>query len=352
MMQIIDSSKLMPINVTWELTLACNLRCKHCGSSAGSCRKNELSLARSLELCDELKELGTKEATLIGGEPLLSEKWFPVAKKLNSLGIKVNFVSNATIMSDEIVRKLKEAKISNFGISIDGKKETNDYIRGEGVFDKIIASIKKLQENEIKVSIATTVSKFNYPELDEIYQTLLDLGIKVWQIQLAMPVGRMDSDFMIDKKDLKNLVDFIINVNEEGKLRIFPGCNVGYFGGLEEKYRLQKEESALPFWTGCYSGIFEMGIMSNGAVKGCLAMKDKFIEGSLSEKPLKEIWNNRDAFAYNRKFQKSCFQGFCSKCQFGEICRGGCPIVSEALTGSTNNDPYCVERIEKEGMLQ
>jgi radical SAM protein with 4Fe4S-binding SPASM domain len=334
------------------LTLACNLRCKHCGSAAGKCRKNELSLDSSLKLCEELKGLGTKEVTLIGGEPLISDKWFLIAKKLNGRGIKVNFVSNGTIMNDKIIEQLKEAKINNFGISIDGKKETNDSIRGEGVFDKIINTIKKLQGNRIKISIATTISKFNYPELDEVYQKLVELGIKVWQIQLAMPVGRLSHDFMIDKKDLKKIIDFIIKVNKEGKLRIFPGCNIGYFGGLEEKYRTQAEEKdALPFWTGCYSGIFEMGIMSNGSIKGCLAMKDNFIEGNVNEKSLKEIWNDKDAFSYNRKFQKSCLKGFCSKCEYGEICRGGCPIISEALTGLTNNDPYCIERIERAVIL-
>ncbi|MEA3515302.1 MAG: radical SAM protein [Nanoarchaeota archaeon] len=348
MKEIIDSSSLSPINVTWELTLACNLRCKHCGSSAGKCRQNELSLDKSLKLCEELEELGTKEVTLIGGEPLISDRWFHITKKLNELKIKVNIVSNGTIMDDKLLRNLKEVKINNLGISIDGKKETNDSIRGAGVFDKIINTIKKLQDNGIKISIATTISRFNFPELNEIYGELIELGIKVWQIQLAMPVGRMTSDFMIDKKDLRKLVEFIIKINKEGKLRIFPGCNVGYFGDLEEEYRIQKEESALPFWTGCYSGIFEMGIMSNGSIKGCLAMKDKFIEGNLNEKSLKEIWNNKDAFSYNREFKRSCLKEFCSRCEYGDICRGGCPIISEALTGSTNNDPYCIERIEKE----
>ncbi len=350
MKEIIDSSRLQPINITWELTLACNLNCKHCGSSAGKCRKNELSLDRSLKLCDELKELGTKEVTLIGGEPLISDRWFPVSKRLNELGIKVNFVSNGTIMNDEVISKLKKAKINNFGISIDGKKETNDSIRGKGVFDKIINTIKRLKSNGIKISIATTVSKFNFLELDEIYNIIVKLCVEVWQIQLAMPVGRMSSDFMIPKKDLRKLIEFIIEKNKEKKVRIYPGCNVGYFGGFEEKYRIQKEENSLPFWTGCYSGIFEIGIMSNGSIKGCLAMKDKFIEGNLNDKSLKDIWNNKNAFPYNRKFTKSCLKGFCSECEFGEICRGGCPIISEALTGSTNNDPYCVERINKEGI--
>ena len=110
MREIIDSSSLSPINVTWELTLACNLMCKHCGSAAGKCRSNELSLERALKLCTELKKLGTKEVTLIGGEPLISDKWFSVAKKLNELEIKVNFVSNGTIMNKKIVKQLTGAK--------------------------------------------------------------------------------------------------------------------------------------------------------------------------------------------------------------------------------------------------
>ncbi len=348
MKQIIENSSWSPINCTWELTLACNLRCKHCGSSAGKCRENEISLAKSLSICNELKELGTKEVTLIGGEPLISNKWFPIAKKLNKLGIRVNFVSNGTIINENIISKLKEANINNLGISIEGSEKTNDLIRGKGTYKKIINTIKILQKNNIKVSIATTISRFNFSDLDKIYKEILKLGMEVWQIQLAMPVGRMHESFMLEKKNLRKLVKFIIKVRDGGETRIYPGCNVGYFGGLEERYRIQKEEGTLSFWTGCYSGIFEMGIMSNGSIKGCLAMKDDFIEGNLQKQSLKEIWESKDAFSYNRKFRKSKLKGYCSKCQYGEICRGGCPIISEALTGSTNNDPYCIERISKE----
>lgn len=352
MKEIIDSTSWSPINVIWELTLSCNLRCKHCGSAAGKCRKDELTLDRALSLCDKFKELGTKEVTLIGGEPLISNKWFPVSMKLKDLGIKVNFVSNAVLVNEEVTEKLKEANINNFGISIEGKETTNDLIRGKGVYKKIIRAIKLLQKKKIPVSIATTVSRMNFQELDSIYKSLVKLKIKVWQLQLAIPVGRMTEELMLKKADLKSLVEFIIKVRNERKLRIFTGCNIGYFGGFEEKYRIQKGEKALPFWTGCYSGIFEVGIMSNGSVKGCLAMKDRFIEGNIRNKPLREIWEKKDAFSYNRKFRKDNLSGFCRKCEFGEICRGGCPIISEALTGSFNNDPYCIERIQNVGALK
>jgi len=336
---------MIPLSCTWELTLKCNLRCKHCGSSAGNCRKDELSLQRCLELIDELDKLGNKEVTLIGGEPLMSEKWYPIAKKLSKLGKKINFVSNGTIMNDDIIKQLKETKINNFGLSIDGNKKTNDEIRGKGVFEKIISSIKKLQENNIKVSIATTISKHNFDDLEEVYKLLVDLGIKVWQIQLAIPIGRMDSSFMLEKHKLKDLIKFIIKVRKEKKIRIFPGCNVGYFGGLEKEYRIQEEEKdALNHWTGCYSGIFEVGIKSNGDVLGCMTMDDKFIEGNVANETLAKIWNAPNAFSYNRNF-KSC-NGGCKKCSYAEICRGGCPSISFATTKKTNNDPYCLERIE------
>jgi len=343
MKEIISSAKFRPINVTWELTLECNLNCKHCGSAAGMYRKNELSLEEALKLCKDLKSLGTQEVTLIGGEPFISKHWFEIAKTLAKLKIKVNFVTNGTIMSKAIIKKLKKIKVNNVGLSIDGKRKTNDLIRGKGTFIKIIKTIKTLQKNKIPISIATTVSKYNFKELKDIYKELLKLKTKVWQIQLAMPVGRMPKEFMLELKNLRKLINFIIKVREENKLRIFPGCNIGYFGGLEEKYRIQKEEKSLPFWTGCYSGIFEMGIMSNGSIKGCLAMKDKFIEGNIQKTPLKKIWEKKTVFSYNRKIK---LKGYCAKCEYGTICRGGCPVISEALTGLTNNDPMCLEKIE------
>ena len=266
-----------------------------------------------------IMEAANKGATLAGGHSIGLNIELPTEQKPNPYA--------KTLLSFRyfFTRKVMFVKYTNGFIIFPG---------GFGTLDEFTEAITLIQTRR--------VHKFPVVLIDSSYWN----GLIKW---LEEVVAKRK---YIDKKDLKKLVEFIIRVNEEGKLRIFPGCNVGYFGGLEEKYRIQKEESALPFWTGCYSGIFEMGIMSNGSIKGCLAMKDKFIEDNLNEKSLKEIWDNKKAFSYNRKFQKSCLKGFCSKCEFGEICRGGCPIISEALTGSTNNDPYCIERIEKEAILQ
>ena len=59
-----------PLIVGWELTLLCNLRCRHCGSSAALPRPNEtISLDESLALCDQFPALLVHEVDFTGGEP-------------------------------------------------------------------------------------------------------------------------------------------------------------------------------------------------------------------------------------------------------------------------------------------
>lgn len=61
-----NNQKYEPDLVVWEITLKCNLKCRHCSSSAGEARHDELSTKESLNLCDDLAELGFKGVTLFG----------------------------------------------------------------------------------------------------------------------------------------------------------------------------------------------------------------------------------------------------------------------------------------------
>jgi MoaA/NifB/PqqE/SkfB family radical SAM enzyme len=55
-----------PYYSVWELTMACNMRCLHCGSYAGKPREDELSQERALQLVDELVELRTEKNHSLG----------------------------------------------------------------------------------------------------------------------------------------------------------------------------------------------------------------------------------------------------------------------------------------------
>ena len=52
-----------------------------------------------------------------------------------------------------------------------------------------------------------------------------------------------------------------------------------------------------------FAGLRGIGFESNGNVKGCLSMPADFIEGNIRDQTLREIWDDPDNFAYNRKFR-------------------------------------------------
>jgi len=60
-----------PAYVVWELTLACDQPCTHCGSRAGTARPGELSTEEALEVVAQLAAMRAREVVLIGGEAYL-----------------------------------------------------------------------------------------------------------------------------------------------------------------------------------------------------------------------------------------------------------------------------------------
>ena len=97
MQEIIERIVPVPHRCSWEITLACNLNCIHCGSAAGYCRENELTTDEALDVCDQLANLGCKEVTLLGGEPFLRKDWHLISQRLISHDIDVKIVSNGIL---------------------------------------------------------------------------------------------------------------------------------------------------------------------------------------------------------------------------------------------------------------
>ncbi len=323
----------------WEITLRCNLRCSHCGSSAGLPRANELTTQECFRLCEELAELGCEDVSLMGGEPFLREDWFSIAQCIKNLGMNLSIVSNGTIL-DKFIDKISQLKPKVVGISLDGMKESHEKIRGKGTFEKVIRAIELLREKGIQTTVITTVSKINFKDLPEMKNLFYKKGIN-WQIQIAMPFGNFKKEQMLSKEEFYATALFIAKERIENSFKNLPVIGAhcyGYFSKI------------LPgcSWEGCSAGITSIGITSDGGIVGCLSMgNDRFIEGNIREKSLKEIWENPNSFSYNRKFDKNQLGPNCKDCKYGAICKGGCNAMSYILTGQFHNDPYCFYAIER-----
>jgi len=336
--------KHIPISVVWETTLACNMNCIHCGSSAGKSRVRELSTRESIQLCDDLNTLGTRVISMMGGEPFLRKDWEDIALYIRDLNMNVTIMSNGLIIDNKIITKLRKIDPYAVTISLDGATaETHNMIRGaDESFDGCMKSIDLLTEADLPTTVITTLHKQNINDLPQIRDFLLNRGI-AWQIQMAVPIGRFPQNLMLSKKEYYSAALFIAATKKKYSIKELPvlgAHNFGYHSQILPNLML------LP-WIGCQAGLTALGIQSDGSVKGCLSLPDKFIEGNIRKRSLIDIWNDSNLFSYNRGFKVENLENQCRDCTYGKRCKGGCVTVSSSLTGKNHCNPYCLKSIEE-----
>lgn len=329
----------------WELTLACNLKCLHCGSSAGKARSNELSTKEAIKICRDLSEIGTHEVCLMGGEPLIRKDWYEIAKEIKDLGMKLSIISNGFNINDEIISKFKRLDPHAISTSLDGAKaKTHDKIRGvKGSFNQVMSYLKMSREADLPTSVITTVSKLNFKELPAIKDILFNRLI-AWQIQTASPIGRFPKNLVLSDEEFYSLGLFIANLKQKYSSRQMPVIGAHCFGYFSKNI---PNIAIYPDWIGCQAGISIFGIQSDGGIKGCLSIPDEYTEGNIRKRSIIDFWNDPSSFSYNRNFKNKSLGPLCIDCRHGEKCKGGCMSTSTAFTSKPHNSPYCFYRYEE-----
>jgi len=291
--------KYIPISAVCEITLRCNMKCMHCGSTAGNARNKELTTNEWFDVMEQLHQLGTKVVTLMGGEPLLRKDWHLIAKKIKDLGMDVVIISNGFIINEKIVAQLKSLEPYAVSISIDGAQpHTHDSIRGmKGSFQRCLKSLDLLRKADIPTSVITTVHKQNVQELPRLRDILEKRGI-AWQIQMATPIGRFSKKFLLSKEEFYAVGMFISSTRNRYSRKDMPVVGAHNFGYHSKVLR---NIMITPLWKGCQAGISSIGVQSNGGIKGCLSLPDEFIEDSIHRRKLTDIWNDDRCFSYTRK---------------------------------------------------
>ncbi len=337
--------KLDPKVAVWEYTLACDSKCIHCGSDAKFKRKDELTTVESLDLVDQISDIGFNLTVLSGGEPTLRRDWAIISERIKTNNKDFGIISNALRWNSKTIDTLVSLKPYAVGFSIDGESQLHDYLRGiNGSHKKVFDMIKQLKKYDVTVCAVTAVNNLNLNELSEIRNRLIVYGVDAWQIQMASPMGRManNKELVLDANDYYKLGKFIVETRERlPYMNVQAGDCIGYFGSQEKKLRDSE-------WNGCMAGIEGIGIESNGNIKGCLSIQaTKSIEGNIRTTKLKDIWENMENFKYNRAFQIANMKGDCIGCEKSLQCKGGCQSQSTAFFNEFNHAPYCFLRYEK-----
>lgn len=339
-----NTSKYHPVTAVWEVTMGCNMRCKHCGSSCMNPSDDELSTEEALNAIDQMAELGVKWVTLSGGEPLTRIDLPLLIKHLRDCGISPNVITNGWLLREK-AQQLKDAGVATVAISIDGTEEVHNNIRRSESFARDMAGIKALCSLGVDVGVITTISKTNLGDLAALREKLIQEGVKSWQVQIGLPMGNMASheDWILEPREIDDIIDFCYDTSLDGRLKMYPADCIGYYNIKEQEVRRKSYGTNNTLWDGCNAGIRGFGLLQNGDIIGCTSVRNKeFIEGNIRERSLRDIWTDNNSFKWRREMHKEQLSGDCKRCVYGSKCLGGCANTRLTMEGTIyGENKYC-----------
>ncbi len=315
-----------PICLTWELTYACNLACRHCLSSSGRRDPRELTTAEALALIDEWAALQVFYVNVGGGEPMIRRDFFTLVEHAVERRVGVKFSTNGTRLDRAAARRLAALDYLDVQVSLDGADAaTNDRVRGEGSYAAARRAMDHLAEagfGPFKISVVVT--RESVEQLDELERLSAEYGAQLRLARLR-PSGRgaeVWEEMRPSAAQNRQLYQWLLERPE-----VLTGDSFFHLSALG---------SPLEGVNLCGAGRVVCLVDPVGDVYACpFVIHDQFLAGNVRERGFGALWRESELFAQLRAPGSA---GACSSCGSYDACRGGC-MAAKFFTGLELDDP-------------
>lgn len=322
---------------------ACNFRCKYCFASHG---ENYVSIEKQL---DEKRIIEALEYMIFklykdkkniriemvgGGENLLAPQIIKcildnaevMCEKAGKY-LDAFILTNGSIMSEEILSVLDRQYVG-LGISLDGNKETNDYLRpdmkGEGTYDRVLSTVDYIYKNAKNRSVKNvwglTVVTSKTKRLMDVLEVFKEHNVNTVQ----MRVVRIDDEselsmggdnLSVAKRLYREFVDELKAMIEKGQIDIIKMIlnDSDYFGKILVRILRQEVSN-----TRCMAGRNKVSIAANGEIYPCDAFVgvEKYKLGKIGD-PVEDLDSDFARISVESR-------SVCSECWAKYMCGGDC----------------------------
>ncbi len=159
-----------------ELTVYCNLKCVMC--SVWELKQHGVPFELATKLLDQARELGATSFTPCGAESFMRKDFLDVIEHAHRIGFtRQDIVTNGTMITDAHLDRLEACPSVSLHVSIDGPREIHDQLRGEGNYDKAVATVKKCVARGIDVGLSGVILKESLDHLKPLVTLAAELGI-------------------------------------------------------------------------------------------------------------------------------------------------------------------------------
>jgi len=285
-----EVAKNYPYTIQIEPTNKCNLNCIMCIRKEVVKKLTGIPINMSFE---NFKTILDKipSAMLISiqgqGEPFLNPDIFRMIKYAKTKGTCVYTTSNATLLNEDICKKIIESGLDCITFSIDGPtKEIYEKIRIGADFNSVMKNIKCLVDmkerynSDLEINMRVVLSKDNFKYIEKYIDIVNNLKINKISFQKIYHLPVMQE----------------ISVNEELK-SLWKTIKK-----MKDKTDTKIEFAVADRWP-CHKPWSDLYINVNGDVSPCCTIP-MAIMGNILKNSLDDVWNGEKYVAFRRELLK------------------------------------------------
>lgn len=313
----------------WHITQVCDLHCKHCYDRSD---RAPLAYDEAVRVLDDLRLFCRERhvqgaVSFTGGNPLLHPRFDDIYRAAVDRNFSTAILGNPA-PKERIARIVDIAMPAFFQVSLEGLREHNDSIRGDGHFDRIMEFLDVLRELQVPSMVMLTLTAANMDQVLPLAEVLRDrtdvfhfnrLALFGEGANLAMAdrgryrtfledyLAASETNPVMGSKD--NLINILLH--EQGA-ELFGGC-AGY---------------------GCGAAFNFVTLLADGEVHACRKLPSPL--GNIRERTFAELYDSDLAKQYR------CGPSACTGCPIRVAC-GGCLAVAKSSGRDifTEQDPFC-----------
>jgi MoaA/NifB/PqqE/SkfB family radical SAM enzyme len=358
-----------------EPTVACNLDCITCFRNAWEQPIGRMDDETFECFLAGLRDLSPRPAVYFGGigEPLFHPKTIEWIRRVKELGVKVELITNGTILNEKIARKLIDAGLDVLWISIDGATpESYEDVRLGAELPLVLENIRRLARMRNKghfpqpeIGVAFVAMKRNINDLPKIIKMGHTFGARYYSVSNVQPATPDMQDDRLYTRTMRNIAYMPspvlpklslpkMDFNEETQAALTEafnsGCTVSYagnnWGGANDVCNFVESGTMSVAWTGDVSPCWPLMHTHVSFLHGKPRLSKKHIIGNVRERSLEDLWHDPDYLAYRERLHNFIFAP-CTFC-------GGCDLSEANEQDCLGNDiaPVCGGCLWAQGIIQ
>lgn len=225
----------VPPFMIFSITGQCNLNCEGCYSK--HLHKNieeDLPIEKIDAIIGEAEDLGISIILLAGGEPLIRKEVLSVAGRHRRVIFPI--FTNGLLIDDKVAKAISEKKNILPVISLEGDIGQTDRRRGEGVYNSVIGTFRRLSAQQVLFGASITVTRKNFEEVtgDTFLNDLATRGCSIVFFVEYIPCSENSENLTLTQEQREKLKETLESRREKIKMIFvsFPGDEEMYGGCL------------------------------------------------------------------------------------------------------------------------